>query len=79
MKTAGESPVHLNKWTGVVEVEAAVDELRPLGCLIRSVRLNERVRVADAGCGVGGSAKWCLLLSRYAPPAGPEKGKDGEL
>jgi hypothetical protein len=79
MKTFAESPAHLSKWTGLVEVEAAVDKSRPSGCLIRSVRLNERVRVADAGYGRGGSAKWCLILSRYAPHFRPEKRKDGSL
>ena len=55
-----ESLMHLNKWTRVVEVDGAVDKSRPPTCLIRSVRLNEQVRVADSVCGVGGSAKWCL-------------------
>src|SRR6266700_7944763 len=79
MKTVAESPQHLNKWTTVVEVEAAVDESRPLACLIRSVRLNERVRVADAGNGRGGSAKWCLIFSGYAPHLSPEMRRDGSL
>lgn len=45
----------------MVEVEAAVDIARPLACLIRSVRLNEQVRVIDD------SAKWCLRFPGTLP------------
>src|SRR6185312_14583108 len=31
--------------------------------LIRSVRLNEQVRIADSTHGIGDSAKWCLRFS----------------
>src|ERR1035438_6026620 len=39
---------------------------RPWPCLIRSVRLDEQVRKADAVYGIGGSAKR-LLQRRRAP------------
>jgi transposase len=44
-----ESRRHPMNWTGAVEVEAAVSKSRSWPCLIRSVRLNEQVRVADPG------------------------------
>jgi hypothetical protein len=53
---------HPIKWTGLVKVEAAMGKPRPVFCLIRSVHLNERVRVTNAGCGVGENARRRLLL-----------------
>jgi hypothetical protein len=41
MKTSVESPPHLIKWSTTVEVEAAVERLRPSGCLIRDGFLNK--------------------------------------
>src|ERR1035438_10262014 len=64
-----ESRLHPIKWTRLVKVEAALGMSRPWPCLIRSVRLDEQVRKADAVYGIGGSAKRCLIFSPVRSPS----------
>jgi transposase len=64
----GESLLHQMSGLGQVKVEAAVGQSRPLLCLIRSVRLNEQVRMKREG--VRNSEN-----SRHALLSGPETGK----
>jgi hypothetical protein len=68
MKTRPESRQHPIRWTGAVEIEAAVDMSRPTACLIRSVRLNEQMRADGDAIAHLWQREMVLKISRYASP-----------
>ena len=73
MKTAAESRQHPIKWSGTVEIEAAVDKSRPRSCLIRSVRLNEQMCANGEAVCHRRQHEMVLKISRYALLPAPER------